>query len=201
MPANEQRIIQAISKLGNRVTAADVVHETGEPLAAVQFELNKLAANTDCALEVSKAGAVVYAFDPQFERILRMRIFTRKVLWILNGLWLKAKYLFRISFGIDLIISIAISAVIVAFLILRSADSWTFSGGGGSGKGKKKRKASDLPAKSKMSAEYLWQQCSLFLFGDPNDRSKKGYLEQCFVFLFAEPDPNRNRFDRQWGSI
>jgi hypothetical protein len=50
MATNEKRIVHAISKLGRRVTAADVVHETGEPLLAVQSELNKLASHTECVL-------------------------------------------------------------------------------------------------------------------------------------------------------
>jgi len=200
MHANEKRIIQAISKLGRRVTAADVVHETGEPLSSVQLELNKLASNTECTLEVSNTGAVVYVFQPHFARALRMQILTRKMLWLPIRVWRRAKHLFRISFGFDLIISIGISAIIVAFLVLTSSDSSiNFGGGGGGGKGKKKKKAGAVVVKTN---EDDWgKKIQIFLYGDPNDRSKKGFLEQCFLYLFAEPDPNRNRIERQWTSI
>jgi hypothetical protein len=204
MRANEKRIIHAVSKLGRRVTAADVVHETGEPLLAVQSELNKLASHTQCVLEVSNTGAVVYVFQPHFARTLRIQILYRKAMWLPSRLWRKAKFLFRISFGIDLIVSLAVSALIVVLISLSSSDGWDFSAGGGGGggsKGKKKRKETIAAAKSKSSEGGRWQACKLLLFGDPADHSSKGYLDQCFLFLFGEPDPNRNRLERQWESI
>ena len=64
---HRQQVLKAIRKLGLRVTAADVSATTGLALWEAIRELNKIAADSQAALQVSNAGTIAYQFrgDPE----------------------------------------------------------------------------------------------------------------------------------------
>jgi hypothetical protein len=68
-----ENILKAVESSNRRVTAADIASAAGVPIADAQKSLSTLAMLTGGALEVSKDGEIVYAFDPSFRNTLRAR--------------------------------------------------------------------------------------------------------------------------------
>jgi hypothetical protein len=194
-------VITAVEKLNYRVTVGDVSAQSGLDLNLVQTELLSLASNTSGNLQVSETGEVVYVFSPEVRKILRDRNFKLQVQAWLAGLWKWVFFVIRISFGILLIVSIAIvvMAIIVAFIALQSRNSNddnnsrsdNRSGGGGFG----------------FIPNFFW-----FDFGNvfapsyydhpqpisaKSQESKMGFLESIFSFLFGDGNPNFNLEERR----
>lgn len=130
-------LLRAIEHLGPTVTPHAVALETGVPVLTAVRQLNEVAAETGAHLEVNANGAISYRFAPTFGSAYAFNI--GKQLFHANGLFLinlikvivrlavglaiaitrivlgLLWFLFRVSFGLILIASIAISiAALVA---------------------------------------------------------------------------------------
>ena len=68
-----ENILRAVESAGRRVTAADISTSAGVSLSEAQKSLSTLAMLTGGALEVSKDGEIVYAYDSSFRNTLRAR--------------------------------------------------------------------------------------------------------------------------------
>jgi hypothetical protein len=65
--AVEQTVVQAAKKYHGKITAAEIISETGLPLAMVHAELDRMIRSNGCQLQVNEQGVLVYSF-PEFER-------------------------------------------------------------------------------------------------------------------------------------
>ncbi len=116
-----EKFLQAIDKLGKRVTAADVATATGTSITQAQRQLSTLAQLTSGTLEVSNEGSLVYAFSNGYRGTLSARSGRRR----LQETWATVSpvlfYMARLSFGVALIASIAL--IFTAIIALQSTSS------------------------------------------------------------------------------
>lgn len=186
---SESTVFSAIEKLNYRVTLSDVAAQSGLSLNFVQPELLKLATNTGGNLQVSETGEIVYVFSPRFRQILRDRFWQKQLQATLAQVWRGIFYLIKISFGIVLIISIAIVVlgIIVALVALQS------------------RSSDDNDDRSNQSINFMpvfwWLDFGdLFIptYGRNSQKSKEmGFLESIFSFLFGDGNPNSDLEERR----
>ncbi len=116
-----EKVLQAVDKLGKRVTAADVATATGLPISQAQRQLSTLAQLTAGTLEVSNEGSIVYGFSNGYRGALSARSGRRR----LQEAWAAASpvmfYILRLSFGVALIASIAL--IFTAIIALQSTSN------------------------------------------------------------------------------
>jgi hypothetical protein len=210
-------LMQAVEKLGYRVTAGDVA-AAGLDVKLAERDLQALAAEAGGHLQVSESGEIAYQFPENFRSILRNKDWKLRWQERLGKLWGLIFYVIRISFGIYLIASLALILIAITILVIalnssRDGDSGDSMGdwGGSMGSGG-------------------WGGGNWFFFFTPNYYSQNRYygqsqgqsqnrsrqrrsgrgqsepesmnfLESIFSFLFGDGNPNADLEERRWQSI
>ncbi len=204
-------LMQAVEKLGYRVTPGDVAAQAGLDVKYAERDLLALASEAGGHLQVSESGEIAYQFPPNFRSILRNKDWKLRWQERWAKVWGLLFYLIRISFGIYLIASlalilIAITIILIALSSSRDGDSNSDWGGGSIGGD--------------------WGGGNWFFFFTPNYYSRNRYsssnsprsrsrgkargqseppemnfLEAIFSFLFGDGDPNADLEERRWQSI
>lgn len=208
-----QAVMEAVEKLSYRVTVGDVAAQSGLSLATASNELMRLATDSGGHLQVAESGDIAYVFARNFRNILLNRSFKLQLQAWLKSVWKWVFYLIRISFGIVLIISIAIVVlgIIAALLALQSSSSDDNKGGGS------RDHQSDRGGGGLIFMPNLWWGNPFSVFDpDYNERRRSehraserrasepeqmGFLESVFSFLFGDGDPNADLEERRWRAI
>ena len=168
-----------------------------------------LASETQAHLQVSEAGEIAYEFPRNFRSVVRNKYWQLRAKALASKIWTVAFYLIRVSFGIMLMLSIAL--IFLAILALTIAAS---SQGGGD---------RDDRRGGGFGGFYISPFNFFYLFDFnyargrrryPNRRpSPNGYrsgnaegerlnfLEAIFSFLFGDGNPNANLDARRWQEI
>jgi hypothetical protein len=195
-------IMEAVEKLGYRVTPGDVAAQAGLNVELAQQGLLALARDVGGHMQVAESGDIVYLFPKNFQSILRNKFFQIKLKEWWEKIWGVIFYLIRISFGIILIasialISIAIMVIIIGSLFSSDGDGPSIGGdsGGGSGGGG--------------GGWFYFPDIFWYLSPDYDThyqqrrREKKelNFFEAIFSFLFGDGNPNSNLEKRRWQSI
>jgi hypothetical protein len=188
-------VMQAVEQLGYRVTVADVAARSGLNIEIANQGLLALASEAGGHMQVTSSGDIVYLFPRNFRDILR-----KKYLWLQLQQWWKKIwkvlfYLIRISFGIFLIVSIALIYITIFIIIISgssdrdSSDRFGDRGGG------------------------FFYFPDLFWYLSPNydsyyqqrrqeqTKSDLNFFEAVFSFLFGDGNPNANLEERRWREI
>ncbi len=200
-------VMEAVEKLNYRVTIGDVAAQSGLDLNTAQREVLALASETGGNIQVAESGEIAYKFAPNFREILVSRSFWLQVKQSLKVVWKWVFYGIRISFGILLIVSIAIVVlgIIAATIAIQSQgrsdnnrdDRRSDNRGGGGG--------------------FIWLGGWGNPFGNPfimfapdyyepqqlrgRDPDEMNFLESVFSFLFGDGDPNADLEERRWREI
>jgi hypothetical protein len=199
-------VIDAVEKLNYRVTIGDVAAQSGLDLNTAQREVLAIASETGGNIQVAESGEIAYKFAPNFRQILVSRSFWLQVKESLKGVW---KWVFvgiRFSFGILLIVSIAIVVlgIIAATIALNQSrndndrdDRRSDRGGGGGGFiflggwGNPFGNPFIMFDRDYYEPQRLRER-------DPNDMN---FFESVFSFLFGDGDPNASLEERRWREI
>ena len=198
-------VIDAVEKLNYRVTIGDVAAQSGLDLNTAQREVLAIASETGGNIQVAESGEIAYKFAPNFRQVLVSRSFWLQVKENLKGVW---KWVFlgiRFSFGILLIVSIAIVVIgiIAATIALNQSrsdddrdDRRSDRGGGGGfiflgGWGNPFGNPFIMFDRDYYEPQRLRER-------DPNDMN---FFESVFSFLFGDGDPNANLEERRWREI
>ncbi len=205
----KQIVIKAINELGRRVTASDVATKTGLPILKVTSELNRIASETDGNLEVAGTGTIAYKFSPGFQGKYLATGFRRVWQAFWNKTFAVGFFLFRISFGIMLILSLILVAIliiaVVIYYTMRNDDDRDF-GFGGHGGGFHLGFFDYLILRDIL----FWGtyggggRSTTYRYDRPTIRTpeKRGnFLFNCYSFLFGDGNPNLNLEDRKWKMV
>jgi hypothetical protein len=208
-------VIKAINDLGRRVTAADIATKTGLPLLHATSELNKVASETNGHLQVSPTGDIAYSFDSGFQNAYLAQGMKKVIQEIVDKISKAAFFLLRISFGVGLILSFVVIAVLIIAVVLfvnKGSDNDSDSGGfGGIG-------GFDffdwMILRSFFSWGPMYPVYTTYGYNDynrPYDLNDKpttrqpdtnnNFIMNCFSFLFGDGSPNLNLEDRKWQLI
>ncbi len=189
-------IMQAVEKLGYRVTVGDVATQAGFNVELASQGLLALASDAGGHLQVAESGDIVYQFPRNFRAILRNKYFRLQLQEWWQKVWKVLFYLIRISFGILLIASIILIYVAIIIIITSSqSDRDNNDRGGNIGGG-------------------FFYFPDLFWYLSPNyyntrhreqrreqQKSDMNFLEAVFSFLFGDGNPNANLEERRWQEI
>ncbi|BAZ42781.1 hypothetical protein NIES4101_87510 [Calothrix sp. NIES-4101] len=187
-------IMQAVERLGYRVTVGDVATQAGLNVAEANQGLLALASDAGGHLQVADTGDIVYLFPKNFRDILRNKYFKIKLQEWGKKIWGVIFYLIRISFGALLIASIALITIAIFLIIAamnsdRDNDNNSSWGGGGG----------------------FFFFPDLFWYFSPGynthyqehrrEKSELNFFEAIFSFLFGDGNPNANLEERRWQEI
>lgn len=195
--AELQPLVQAIERLGYRVTVGDVAAQAGLRVATVEHQLLQLAVASQATLQVSDRGDLAFQFPHNLRQRLWRQSWQQQLQLLGQQLWRILFYLIRIAFGLGLLLSIGLFVVAIIAILIALSDSDVNIGGGDSG-------GSDSPSSS--SGSGAWGDWWLWLsFDGPSGQQieprKLNFLEGIFSFLFGDGDPNVDREQQRWQLI
>ncbi|NRB09731.1 MAG: hypothetical protein HRU34_23470 [Richelia sp.] len=185
-------IMQAVEKLGYRVTIGDVATEAGLNIGLATQGLLALASDAGGNMQVAESGDIVYEFPRNFRDVLRNKYLRLQLQEWWKKIWKVLFYLIRISFGILLIASIVLIYVAIIVIITSSKSDQENDRGGN------------------FSGGFFYLP-DLFWYLSPNydgyrqrnrrEKNELNFLEAVFSFLFGDGDPNVNLEERRWQEI
>jgi len=190
-------IMQAVEQLGYRVTVGDVATQAGLNVAEANQGLLALASEAGGHLQVADTGDIVYLFPKNFQTILRNKYLQLRLQEWWKKVWGVLFYLIRISFGIFLIVSIALITITIIIIITTANSDRNSSGSGRS-------------SHSSGGIGFFYLP-DLFWYLSPNyhtrqrerrrETSDLNFFEAVFSFLFGDGNPNANLEERRWQEI
>jgi len=198
-------VMQAVEKLGYRVTVGDVASQAGLEVQVAERDLLVLASEAGGHMQVAESGEMAYLFSNNFRDVLRNKYFRLRLQEWWSKIWGVLFYVIRVSFGVVLIASIllimlAIAAILIALASSRGDNDNDSGWGGGSDRG--------------MGGMGFWFSPNWFWIFTPNynndrahhrkssrNKSEMNFLESVFSFLFGDGDPNAELNDRRWKTI
>jgi hypothetical protein len=190
-------ILKAVEELGYRVTVGDLAAQAGLELNLAQNGLLALASEAGGHLQVADTGEIVYLFPKNFRNILRNKYLSIRIQEWWSKVWRIIFYLIRISFGIFLMISIAIMVIaitiILSFLSNQDGDNGGDSNGG--------VRVTWIPNfwwifDPSYDSNYYQRQ----KYADP-DKKSLNFLEAIYSFLFGDGNPNAELDKQRWQTI
>ncbi|MEO0769983.1 MAG: hypothetical protein AAFY72_11215 [Cyanobacteria bacterium J06649_4] len=107
-------VMQAVESLGYRVTVGDVASRAGLNVEVAQQGVLALASETQANMQVAESGDVAYVFPRNFRGVLRNKYWQLRFQEMLSKIWQVVFYVVRVSFGIMLLVSIAIIAIAIS---------------------------------------------------------------------------------------
>jgi hypothetical protein len=197
-------IMKAIENLGYRVTVGDVAAQAGLNVAEASQGLLALASDAGGHLQVAETGDIVYKFPQNFRDILRNKYLQLRLREWWQKVWGGLFYLIRVSFGVFLIVSIALITITIIVIITASNSDRNDNSRGSSSRGG--------------GGFFYFPFPNLFWYFSPNYRpryqetrysrqydrrqeSELNFFEAVFSFLFGDGNPNANLEERRWQEI
>ena len=194
--AAQTLVIDAVERLGLRVTLGDIASSTGLALEEAKQEVLKLAQKAGGHLQVSRQGEIAYVFPPDFRDILKRKEQQDRLAVLRRKLWGGFLYGLRISFGILLVVSIVL--ITLALMALQMASS----------------REEDNRSRSRGGGVFFYFP-DLWV-GNPfwspyggysgraqprREKSEMNFLEAVYSFLFGDGDPNANLEEERYALI
>lgn len=194
-------IMQAVEQLNYRVTVGDIAAQTGLNINQAEQALLVLASDAGGHLQVAESGEIAYQFPRNFKAVLRNKFFRLRLQEWWQKVWKALFYLIRVSFGLILLVSIALIFVTIAIILIAlnsSRDSDSSGGGDFSG--------------GTVFVPTFWVGDWWFWVFYPNydspqyqyrrrEKPQLNFLEAVFSFLFGDGNPNANLEERRWQEI
>jgi len=194
--AAQTLVMEAVERLGLRVTLGDIASTTGLALEEAKQELLQLAQKAGGHLQVSRQGEIAYVFPPDFRSILQRKEQQDRLAALRRRLWGGFLYGLRISFGILLVVSIVL--ITLALMALQSS-----------------RSSREEDSRSRSGGVGLFYVPDLWV-GNPfwgpyesysgqaqprQEKSEMNFLEAVYSFLFGDGDPNANLEEERYALI
>ena len=195
------KIMTAVEQLDYRATVGDVATQAGLDINQAERGLLALASEVSGNLQVSDAGDIAYLFPKNFRSVLRNKYWRLRLQALWAKIWPVLFYIIRISFGIFLLLSIALIFIAIAIILIAMSSS--------QGDRSDNRNGGYFPR--------MFFMPDLFWFFDPYPRRHRytqarghvqhrnpdqmNFLEAIFSFLFGDGNPNPNLDERRWQEI
>lgn len=203
--APNSSVMQAVERLGYRVTVGDIATQAGLNVNLAQRELLALASDAGGHLQVAESGEIAYQFPQNFRTVLRNKFLQLRLREGWQKVWRVLFYLIRISFGIVLLLSIALIFVAIAAILIALNSS----------RGDNDRDNDNFGGGGMVFMPNFWFGPNFFWFFDPdpygyrtarsrerqNPDGKMNFLEAIFSFLFGDGNPNADLEARRWQAI
>jgi len=188
-------------KTDQRVTVGDVSSLSGAELTAAQRDLMELAHASGAALQVTKQGDIVYEFPQDLDQVLLRRSYARRAQRLYQKVAPTLMFLFRASFGVCLVASLAVISVALTAATTAASTSSKQSQKEKEKEKEKKRErqhrvhydrprvvaALDLADIVRTALRLAhWQRA-------PHNSHDMGSLDSFYSFVFGDGDPNAGK--------
>jgi hypothetical protein len=197
----DPQIMKAVEQLGYRVTVGDVAAQAGLEVNLAQKGLLALASDVGGNLQVAESGEIAYLFPKNLRGILQQKYLRLRLEAVWQKIWPVLFYLIRISFGIALLVSIALIFIAIAIILIALSSA---KGGNSDGD------SSDNSGFGFSPNIWFFPDFSWFFYSDPyrrrssrteSDPDGMNFLEGIFSFLFGDGNPNADLVNRRWRTI
>lgn len=198
-------VMQAVEKLGYRVTVGDVASQAGLEVQIAERDLLVLASEAGGHMQVAESGEMAYLFSKNFRDVLRNKYFRLRLQEWWSKIWGVLFYIVRISFGVVLIASILLIMLAIAIILIALASSRGDNDSDGGWGGSDNRSGGGIGFW--FTPDFFW----IFTPSYNDDRarlrkarregSEMNFLEAVFSFLFGDGNPNAELNDRRWQAI
>ena len=185
------QIATAIEQLDYRVTVGDVATQAGLEINLAQSGLLALASDVGANMQVSESGDIAYLFPRSYRAILRHKYWRLRLQELWQKIWAVLFYLIRLSFGIFLVISIALIFIAIAIIVVTYSKS-----------------DNDSHRSNRRIRFGYFSGFDLGWWFSPTPRSRRpkrvnsmNFLEAIFSVLFGDGNPNANREEKRWQTI
>ena len=198
-------VMQAVERLGYRVTVGDVASQAGLEVQIAERDLLELASEAGGHMQVAESGEMAYLFSNNFRDVLRNKYFRLRLQEWWSKIWGVLFYVIRISFGVVLIASILLIMLAIAAILIALASSRGDNDNDGGWGGSDNRSGGGMG---------FWFSPDFFWIFTPNynddrahrrksrrDGNDMNFLESVFSFLFGDGNPNAEINDRRWQTI
>lgn len=200
----DKQVMQAVESLDYRVTVGDVAAKAGLNVEVAQQGLLALASETQGHMQVSESGEIAYEFPRNFRSILRNKYWQIRLQAALSKVWNVLFYIVRISFGLVLMVAIALVFIaIFALMIAAQSQGGDRDDRNGGGFYISPFNFFYLFDFNYASGRRRYPNRSSRQYGNRSDASGKqiNFLEAIFSFLFGDGDPNADLEERRWRTI
>ena len=192
-------IVKAVERLDYRVTVGDVASQAGLDVNLAEHGLLVLASAVGGQLQVAESGEVVYLFPKDVQGVLQSKFFRLRLNEWLGKVWRVLFYLIRVSFGLVLMVLIALAIVAIFLMIMAANSSRDDRNGGGI----------SIPNMGFPDLFWIFYPNYYDRYDRPSSRrgnrskstSDINFLEAVFSFLFGDGNPNADLEERRWQSI
>lgn len=185
--AVRQQVMDAIMQCDDSVSVANVVSITGLPTLEATLILNRLAWEKGGHLRVTENGGILYHFDAACSGKTALGRFAEtchRVCTVLAGM---AMHLFRLSFGLMLVLSLTITQIITSGGLAVLGAMTGVSGSSASSRFNLLALLRGLVSSYGAKSKRLKAVTGFELF-----------LESCFFFVFGPGDPNTAVDELNW---
>ena len=204
MAAPRAQVIEAVEQLGFRVTVGDLAAQTGLSLVEARQEVQELAQAAEGHLQVSEGGEIAYAFESDLRDTLARKERRSKFAAYQKMAWQGFLYGLRISFGILLLVSIALAIAAITILIMASNRERSGSNRGRSGGGYRGGYGGGFYYMPNLwmgnpffRTRRLARSQTLVRSERSSQPAQLNFLEAVYSFLFGDGDPNADLEERQ----
>eukprot|EP01041_Mallomonas_annulata_P007375 gene7375-15062_t len=173
-----------------KLSVSDAAALSGCDLRTARKGMILLAALTGANLDVTKDGEIIYRFPDNFRQVLQKRSIAQKVKIVFDSVKQPIFYLFRISFGLMLLASLAIIGT--TFIFISSSSSSSDSD----------ERNRNRPRLSSSFGFNSWGPSPLdFIlygpretaYGSNQNQNERSFLESFFSYIFGDGDPNKGK--------
>ncbi|MEM9138061.1 MAG: hypothetical protein AAGB01_12055 [Cyanobacteria bacterium P01_F01_bin.42] len=184
------QIASAVEQLDYRVTVGEVSARAGLEINTAQAGLLSLASDVGANLQVSEYGDITYLFPRNYRSILRNKYFRLRLQELWQKVWAVLFYLIRISFGIFLVVSIALIFAAIAILVMSTSSD-----------------RDDRRGSSFNVGGLFWMNDLLWWFSPGHRRRRErkaggmNFFEALFSVLFGDGNPNADLEQQRWQTI
>ncbi|MEM8506163.1 MAG: hypothetical protein AAF716_23810, partial [Cyanobacteria bacterium P01_D01_bin.1] len=187
----------------------------GLNVEVAQQGLLALASETQGHMQVSDSGEIAYEFSKNFRSVLRNKYWQLRAQETLSKIWGALFYVIRISFGIMLMLSIALISIAIIALVVAASSQ----GGGGNNRDDRNGGGGFIffPTNFFYLFDFNYGRGRRRYpnrggrrygggYGSGRGRSNQSseklpFLEAVFSFLFGDGDPNEDLEERRWQAI
>lgn len=179
-----------------KITVADLSFASGVELASAQKDLMKLAHVTGAAMQVTKQGDIIYAFPQDVERILLRQSYARRLQQIYRKVAPTMLFLFRASFGVCLVASLAVITVALTAATTVATSKNTQEEKEKEKKGRRKvehhrpRIVAVLDLADIASTALRLARAPTAHTSHQHNSQELGYFDSFYSFVFGDGDPN-----------
>mmetsp|Transcript_26830 Transcript_26830/g.44863 ORF Transcript_26830/g.44863 Transcript_26830/m.44863 type:complete len:588 (-) Transcript_26830:133-1896(-) len=187
-------ILDIAKKYSNqRLTVADVASSAGIDIATANRDLLQLSYAVGATLEVSESGEILFQLPDDYDQKLLQKSIARRLQVLYERAYPPLFYLFRTSFGVMLILSLAIISTAIIAVSSSSSDDSDSNSRSSYSYGRRQSLSFNMMLDLTDIADllsYKSRRDQMLKTGIVDEKRPMNFLESCYSYVFGDGNPN-----------